>query len=167
MKKIKAFLALAVLLIAATVLMSTSTSSGTSTSSKKLSTSESYCVFTPSATQYLGGKVGKDTLQFDVLVNKAGPVTAVALVDVKARVGTTDTYSFDLQGKHFSASSYASVFAGTGKSADYELADTTLLTEKELGTFYRYYRVELTTDDNCADTDSITFNAIYFKFHEW
>jgi hypothetical protein len=165
MKKLIAFFGLICLIVISTLIMGAA--SGTSSSSKTLSTSESWYAFTPTATQYLGGVSGKDTLNFDILANKTGPCTATAYVDVASRKGTTDTYSFDLQGKVFTASTYASVYKGTGKSADYELSDTTLITEVPLGKFYRYFRVQLATDNSCATTDSMTFTKIYIKVHEW
>ncbi len=164
MKKLIAFLGIVSIAI---VLMSTSSSSGTSSSTKTLAASESFYAFTPTATQYVGGKVGKDTLNFDILVNKAGPCTATALVEVKSRVGSADTYSFDLQGKSFAASTYASIFKGTGKTATYELSDTTLLTEVPLGKFYRYFRVQIADDNSCADTDSLILTKVSIKVHEW
>jgi hypothetical protein len=165
MKRLIAFLGLVSLIVIGTIIMGAA--SGTSSTSKSLASNESYYAFTPTSAQYLGGVNGKDTLNFEVLSNKNGPVRAVALVDVASRKGSADTYSFDLQGKHFSASTYASVYKGTGKSADYELADTTLFSEIEMGKFYRYWRVQLATDNSCATTDSMTFTKIYIKILEF
>ena len=141
--------------------------SGTSTTSKTLAQGESYYAFTPTASQYLGGKNGKDTLDFEIITNKPGPCRAVAFVDVSSRKGSTDTYSFDLQAKQFATSTYTSVYKGTGKSADFELADTTLLSEVEIGKFYRYWKVQLATDNSCATTDSIVFTKVYIKILEF
>jgi len=137
--------------------------SGTSTTTKVLGQNQWYYEFTPTSAQYLGGVLGKDTLDFVIEANKGQAVRATAYVDVASRKGSTDTYSFDLQGKNFSPESYTSVFAGAGKTADYALADTTLPSEVEIGKFYRYWKVQLATDNSCATTDSMTFTKIYIK----
>lgn len=135
--------------------------------SHTFSAGATYHNFTVPASYYLGGSKGYDTLNYYILSNKNTPVRAIAYVDVSTRVGTTDTYSFDLQGKNFAEESFASVYKGTGKTDDFALADTTLFSEIEVGQFYRYWQVQLATDDDCATTDSITFSNITIKLIEY
>lgn len=164
MKKI--ILMLSVLILA--VSYSFGQASGTGEmGSKTLAANATYHDFTVPAAYYLGGKAGYDTLNYYILSNKNTPVRAIAYVDVKARVGTTDTYSFDLQAKNFTEESFASVYKGEGKGDDFALADTTLFSEIEVGEFYRYWQVQLATDNSCAESDSITFSNITFKLIEY
>jgi len=164
MKKI--ILMLSVLILA--VSYSFGQASGTGEmGSKTLNANATYHDFTVPAAYYLGGSAGYDTLNYYILSNKNTPARAIAYVDVKTRVGTTDTYSFDLQAKNFTEEAFASVYKGTGKSADFALADTTLFSEIEVGKFYRYWQVQLATDNSCATTDSITFSNITFKLIEY
>lgn len=167
MKKIIGiFLGFVALFAIAALLMS---SDGiTAVSSRTLSTGQSYTVFTPTASQYIGGVLGKDTISWEIISSKGGPVTAVGGVDVLARVGTTDTYTFCLQGKQFSWESYADINKQTGKYADLVVADTLLESEREADNYYRYFKIYVATDNNCsATTDSLKFSGIYFKVNEW
>lgn len=139
----------------------------TAVSSRTLSVPQAYTSFTPTSAQYLGGVLGKDTISWEIIANKVGPVTAVGGVDVLARKGTTDTYTFCLQGKQFPWESYADINKQTGKFADLVVADTLLASEREADNYYRYFKIYVATDNNCATTDSITFSGIYFKLNEW
>ena len=163
MKKI--ILMLSVLILA--VSYSFGQASGTGEmGSKTLSANATYHDFTVPAAYYLGGKLGYDTLNYYILSNKNTPVRAIAYVDVKAMNGS-ETYSFDLQAKNFTEESFTSVYKGTGKTDDFALADTTLFSEIEVGEFYRYWKVQLETDNICAESDSITFSNITFKLIEY
>jgi len=164
MKKILAVL----FVLAFTVSYTFSQASGTGAmSSKTLRPGESLYEYTPTSAYYLGGVLGYDTLNVYVLANKNTPTRAIAYVDVSSRKGSADTYSFDLQAKNFSNESFASVYKGTGKSADFALADTLLFSEIEIGKFYRYWQVQLATDNSCATTDSISFTKITIKVIEF
>lgn len=132
-----------------------------------LGVNTSVYTFTPTASQYLGGNAGKDTLTFEVVSNKIGPVTCVAFVDVASRKGSTDTYSFTLAGKHFTNGTYTTINAQAAKVADLVVADTLNASERDNNKYYRIFRMTLATDNNCATTDSITFTAINFKIMEW
>jgi hypothetical protein len=112
--------------------------------------------------------LGKDTLTFEILSNKIGPVTAVCFVDVSSRQGNADTYSYTLAGKYFLNESYTTINAQAGKSADLLVADTLNASERDNHKYYRYFRMTLASDDNVATTtDSIVFAAINFKVMEW
>lgn len=137
--------------------------SGTSTSTHVMGATSYYYSFTPTSAQYLGGVLGKDTLDFVIQTNKGEYTRCHGFVDVSSRKGTTDTYSFDLQAKQFGAQSYSSLYKLTGQSADAALADTLLFTEVEWDDSYRYYKIQLATDNSCATTDSIVFTKIEFK----
>lgn len=139
----------------------------TAVSSRTLSVPQAYTSFTPTSAQYLGGVLGKDTISWEIIANKVGPVTAIAGIDVSSRKGITDTYTFCLQGKQFAWESYADINKQTGKSADLVVADTLLASEREADNYYRYFKIYVATDNNCATTDSITFSGIYFKLNEW
>lgn len=151
-----------------TVLILTSAASGTTAKGPvTLGVNNSVYTFTPGASEYLGGKKGKDTLTFEILSNKVGPVTAVCFVDVSSRTGSTDTYSYTLAGKHFLNESYKTINAQAGKYADLLVADTLNASERDNDKYYRYFRMTLATDNNCATSDSIIFSAINFKIMEW
>ena len=139
----------------------------TAVSSRTLSVPQAYTSFTPTSAQYLGGVLGKDTISWEIIANKVGPVTIVAGVDVLKRVGSADTYTFCVQGKQFAWESYADINKQTAKVADLVVADTLLASEREADNYYRYFKVYVGTDNNCATTDSITFSGIYFKLNEW
>lgn len=132
-----------------------------------LGSSTAFYTFTPTAAQYLGGKKGKDTLTFEIIANKLGPCTAVVGVDVSSRIGSTDTYSYTLAGKHFANESYTTINAQAAQSADLTVADTLNASERDNNKYYRYFRMTLATDNSCAETDSIIFSAIRFKINEW
>lgn len=132
-----------------------------------LGANNSVYTFTPTSAQYLGGKLGKDTLTFEILSNKIGPVTAVCFVDVSSRKGSTDTYSYTLAGKHFLNESYTTINAQAAQVDDLLVADTLNASERDNNKYYRYFRMTLATDNNCAATDSIVFSAISFKVMEW
>jgi len=132
-----------------------------------LGVNSSVYTFTPTSDQYLGGVKGKDTLTFEILSNKVGPVTAACFVDVASRKGSTDTYSYTLAGKYFLNESYTAINAQAAKSADLMVADTLIATERQSNQYYRYFRMTLATDNSCAITDSITFTGIAFKIMEW
>jgi len=132
-----------------------------------LGVNSSVYTFTPTSDQYLGGVNGKDTLTFEILSNKVGPVTAACFVDVASRKGSTDTYSYTLEGKFFAAESYSTINAQAAKSADLLVADTLNASERDNNKYYRYFRMTLATDNSCAETDSIIFSAIRFKINEW
>jgi len=151
-----------------TVLILTSAASGTTAKGPvTLGVNNSVYTFTPGASEYLGGKKGKDTLTFEIVSNKVGPVTAVCFVDVSSRGGTTDTYSYNLAGKHFLNDSYTTINNQAAKYADLVVADTLNASERDNNKYYRYFRMTLATDNNCATTDSIIFSAINFKVMEW
>ena len=151
-----------------TVLILTSAASGTKAKGPvTLGVNNSVYTFTPGASEYLGGNKGKDTLTFEIVSNKVGPVTAVCFVDVSSRKGSTDTYSYTLAGKHFLNDSYTTINNQAAKYADLVVADTLNASERDNNKYYRYFRMTLATDNNCATTDSIIFSAINFKVMEW
>lgn len=167
MKKIlfSAFAGLAVIL---TVVILMSAASGTTARGPvTLGQNASIYTFTPTSAQYLGGVLGKDTLTFEVLSNKVGPVTAACFVDVSSRKGSADTYSYTLAGKFFLNESYTTINNQAAKSADLMVADTLNASERDNNKYYRYFRMTLATDNSCATTDSIVFAAINFKIMEW
>ena len=154
--------------IIAIVALFIAAASGTSTQGPiTLGVNNSVYTFTPTSAQYLGGHAGKDTLTFEIVSNKIGPVTCVAMVDVASRKGSTDTYSYTLAGKHFTGDSYTTINAQAGKYADLVVADTLNASERDNNKYYRIFRMTLATDNNCAITDSLTITAIHFKIMEW
>ena len=167
MKK-KLFIIFAPALFIAVIALFVAAASGTTARGPIiLGAGSSVYTFTPTSAQYLGGVLGKDTLTFEVLSNKIGPVTCVAFVDVNARKGSADTYSYNLAGKHFTNSTYITINNQAAKVADLVVADTLNASERDNDQYYRYFRVTLATDNSCAVTDSITFTAINFKIMEW
>ena len=167
MKK-KLFIIFAPALFIAVIALFVAAASGTTARGPiTLGAGSAVYTFTPTSAQYLGGVLGKDTLTFEILSNKIGPVTCVAFVDVNARKGSTDTYSYNLAGKHFTSSTYTTINNQAAKVADLVVADTLNASERDNDQYYRYFRVTLATDNSCAVTDSITFTAINFKIMEW
>ena len=167
MKK-KLFIIFAPALFIAVIALFVAAASGTTARGPiTLGAGSSVYTFTPTSAQYLGGVIGKDTLTFEILSNKIGPVTAVCFVDVSSRKGSADTYSYTLAGKHFLNESYTTINAQAAKTADLLVADTLITTERENDQYYRYFRMTLATDNSCAVTDSIVFSAINFKVMEW
>lgn len=127
---------------------------------------QTYYEFVPRASDYIGGKNGYDTLYFEILTNKNVPTNCNVRVDV-TRVGTTDTYDIDLQGKLFEKSTYAAIVESAANTASKELADTTRtsLTQSPAG-FFRYYRIIVNNDNAQAATDSLIINKVSFKLYE-
>ena len=167
MKK-KLFIIFAPALFIAVIALFVAAASGTTARGPiSLGANSSIYTFTPTSAQYLGGVRGKDTLTFEILSNKVGPVTAACFVDVSSRKGSTDTYSYTLAGKHFLNQSYTTINTQAAKSADLLVADTLNASERDNNKYYRYFRMTLATDNNCAVTDSIVFAAINFKVMEW
>jgi len=168
MKK-KLFIIFAPALFIAVIALFVAAASGTAARGPiTLGVNNSVYTFTPTSAQYLGGVLGKDTLTFEILSNKIGPVTAVCFVDVSSRQGTADTYSYTLAGKYFLNESYTTINAQAAKVADLLVADTLNASERDNHKYYRYFRMTLASDDNvAATTDSIVFSAISFKIMEW
>lgn len=127
---------------------------------------KTYYEYVPKKTDYIGGKNGYDTLYFEILTNKNVPTNCNVRVDV-TRVGTTDTYDIDLQGKLFEKSTYAAIIKSAGNTASKELADTTKVHATGAPSkFYRYYRIIVNNDNNQAATDSLIINKVSFKLYE-
>lgn len=127
---------------------------------------QTYYEFVPRASDYIGGKNGYDTLYFEIVTNKNVPTNCNVRVDV-TRVGTTDTYDIDLQGKLFEGSSYAAIVESAANTASKELADTTRTLETfSPAKFFRYYRVIVNNDNAIASTDSLIINKVSFKLYE-
>ena len=167
MKK-KLFIIFAPALFIAVIALFVAAASGTTARGPiTLGASSAVYTFTPTSAQYLGGVLGKDTLTFEILSNKTGPVTAACFVDVSSRKGSADTYSYTLAGKYFLNQSYTTINAQTAKVADLLVADTLNASERDNDQYYRYFRMTLATDNSCAVTDSIVFTAINFKVMEW
>lgn len=147
-------------------LLSAMASAQTATAvSKTLKAGETYYEYTPSASEYIGGSDGYDTLYFEIKANKHRQVVCNARVEVASRKGTTDTYDMDLQGKIFENGTYAAIIEGAAKTATFELADTSSIYALP-ATFYRYYRVIVNDDNACATTDSLTLGKVIFKIYE-
>ena len=132
-----------------------------------MSSGATYYEYTPTAAQYIGGTdlCGYDTLYFEILTNKNTPVVCNARVEVSVRKGTTDTYDMDLQGKIFENGTYAAIIEGAGKTATFELLDTTSMYGLP-AKFYRYYRVIVNDDNSVAATDSLILSKVIFKLYE-
>lgn len=136
---------------------------------------ETYYVYTCGTTSVCSGRwavngLTHDSIAYDILVNKNGPVNVNARVEVTSRGGTTDTYEYTLQGKVFAGDAYASIVAGTGKSASFSLSDTTRFysgaNEARPAKYYRYFRMLINDDNACAATDSLVLSKIIFKVYE-
>ena len=106
MKKI---MSLGVVMIAVAAVVLLTSANGTKKKSVTLGAGNSVYTFYPTATEYLGGAKGLDTLNFEIASNKLGHCTVVAYVDVKSRKCTTDTYNYTLKGRHFLISDYVSI----------------------------------------------------------
>lgn len=127
---------------------------------------QTYYEFVPRASDYIGGKNGYDTLYFEIVTNKNVPTNCNIRVDV-TRVGTTDTYDIDLQGKLFEKSTYAALIKSATNTASKELSDTTKVHATGAPSkFYRYYRVIVNDDDSVVATDSLVINKVSFKLYE-
>jgi len=128
---------------------------------------QTYYEFTPAAKYYLGGvaAVGYDTLYFELLTNKNMPTNVNARVEV-TRVGTTDTYDIDLQGKIFENGTYAALLESAANTASKEIADTTRLNLGNVTKYYRYYRLIVNHDNACATTDSLVIDKVIWKIYE-
>jgi len=131
--------------------------------SRNLSKSATYYEFTGS---WVVGGVTQDTLYWELFTNKDEPTNVNARVEL-TRKGTTDTYDIDLQGKLFENSTYAAIVESASNTATKELTDTTRyagINQTALpATYYRYYRVVVNDDNDCAATDSITITKVAFK----
>ncbi len=132
---------------------------------KVFAPNQTYYEYTPTAAQYIGGNNGYDTLNFVIQVNKNVAVNCLARVEVSSRKGTSDTYGMVLSGKVFENGTYANIISGAGKTASFELNDTILVTDGPAYN-YRYYRVQVNDDNNCATTDSLVLSKIIFKIFE-
>ena len=164
MKKI---MSLGVVMIAVAAVVLLTSANGTKKKSVTLGAGNSVYTFYPTATEYLGGAKGLDTLNFEIASNKLGPCTVVAYVDVKSRAGSTDTYKYTLQGRHFLNSDYVTIVEKTAQTASALVADTNKIGSLGSDKLYRYFQLSLRTDNSVAATDSIVFNAISFKILEW
>jgi hypothetical protein len=78
-----------------------------------------------------------------------------------------------VQSKLFANSTYAALTAASAGYVTVELTDTTDLTGHGTGSrhilvnkYWRYYRVQCITDNNCATTDSLIIGKVIFKFYE-
>jgi len=133
--------------------------------SKLLRAGETYYKWT--GTQTIGG-VTQDTAYWELQTNKNVPTNCNVRVTF-TREGTTDDYDSDLQGKLFDGSTYEALIESDGNIVSFELTDTTTFTG-DIGalpdTFYRYYRVYVADDDDCAETDSIIITSVEFKLYE-
>ncbi len=165
MKKI---MSLGVVMIAVAAVVLLTSANGTKKKSVTLGAGNSVYTFYPTATEYLGGAKGLDTLNFEIASNKLGPCTVVAYVDVKSKAGATDTYKYTLQGRHFLNSDYVTIVEKTAQAASALVADTNKIGSLGSDKLYRYFQLSLRTDNDVAvKTDSIVFNAISFKVLEW
>lgn len=159
MKKLLVFLAISALFCAYT-------QGQTATVTKTLSANQTYYEYTPSSTQYIGGKLGYDTIYFEIQANKHTKVVCNARVEVSSRKGTTDTYDMDLQGKIFANGTYAAIVESSANVATKELLDTTSYLA-EPPTYYRYYRVLVNNDNAPAETtDSLILSKVIFKIYQ-
>jgi len=141
--------------------------------SHTMSAGETYYEYTCGTSSVCSGRwavngLTHDSIAYDILVNKNRPVNVNARVEVSVRKGTADTYEFTLQGKVFANDTYASIIAGTTKSASYSLSDTIpkISLYPNPSKFYRYYRVLINDDNACASTDSLVLSKIIFKVYE-
>jgi len=131
---------------------------------------DTYYEYTPKAAEYMGGTatLGYDTLYFEVLANKNGPVNCNVRVELTV-VGTTDTYDIDLQGKVFENGTYAALIESATNSATKELSDTTSFGapyDALPAAFYRYYRIIINNDNARSAGDSAVIDKVIFKFYE-
>lgn len=130
-----------------------------------------YWEYTPTVNQYIGGattatNAGYDTLYFEIAANKPMPVNCNVRVEL-TRVGTTDTYDIDLQAKLYANSSYAAIVESATNSASKELSDTIRYQmNPNTAKAFRYYRVIVNDDNNCAATDSIRITKVIFRLLE-
>ena len=130
-----------------------------------------YYEYTPTSSQYIGGATvsttaGYDTLYFEIAANKNVPTNCNVRIEV-TRVGTTDTYDIDLQGKLFANSTYAAIVESATNSASKELSDTiSYIAPPNVAKAYRYYRVIVNDDNACAATDSLVIDKVIFKLYE-
>ena len=127
------------------------------------------------------GTLGCDTLIFEILANKNVPLSVNVRVEA-TKVGTTEQFGMELQGKIFENGTYVkidSINSSTSVSValnGYELneqvislSDTSGVATELSGTadnFYRYFRVIIGNDDDCTIADIFTIDAVIFKFYE-
>jgi len=124
--------------------------------------------------------VEQDTLYFEILSNKTGPVTCNARAEV-TRTGTSETYGIDLEGKVFENDTWTTIVENNAQTASlsiYEpetsMVDTLEATHVGVANampgsgdnFYRYFRVFIDNDGTCAAGDKLTVDYIIFKLYE-
>jgi len=112
----------------------------------------------------------QDTLTFEVLTNKNGPVNVAARVEV-TRTGSTDDYEMRLQGKLFANDSWASVKDYSAQTASLTLHMPNVIVDTSgYGTnaapFYRYWRVLIGSDGTVTVSDKLTVNKFLIKIFE-
>jgi len=123
----------------------------------------------------------QDTVFFEIFSNKDCALTCNARVEA-TRTGTTDDYEISLQGKVFENDSWTSINDQASQTASVSLyePETSLVDTLDTNTtgtvanaipgsadnFYRYFRVLVATDGNCAVTDKLTVNYVIFKLYE-
>jgi hypothetical protein len=141
--------------------------------SHTMGANESFYTYTCTSADVVSGRwvvngLSHDSLAYDILVNKSGPVNVNCRVEVTSRGGTTDTYEYTLLGKIFANDTYAAIATATGKYAAFTVTDTTRFgaAYARPDKFYRYFRMRIIDDNSCAATDSLVLSKIIFKVYE-
>ena len=138
-----------------------------------LSARKTFYTYTGVAADTVGTE--QDSLYFEIQVNKNTPVSFAVRVEV-TRTASGESYDIDLEGKVFGNDSWSKIVENATQTASISMYEpsTSLvdsinqvtINSANSDNYFRYFRVLVNNDGDCAAADKLTIDYIIWKFWE-
>ena len=138
-----------------------------------LSARKTFYTYTGVAADTVG--TDKDSLYFEIQVNKNTPISFAARIEV-TQTGATDNYGMDLEGKVFENDYWTKILELASQNVDTSLYEPSAslvdsinqatINSANSDNYFRYFRVLIHSDGDVLPGDKLTIDYIIWKFWE-